>query len=118
MSFEQITIEVRPEFMSPKPVSPKQLKRDTILGKRKFEQSFAPESFEDERYGQPISNEFFQKNIGHSVVQVAAAGAIDDFRAMLDALFPAGKQPPESVGASDIIEWCEFYLKNKNLFNV
>jgi hypothetical protein len=56
--------------------------------------------------------------VGHSVVQVAAAGAIDDFRAMLDALFPAGKQPPESLGASEIIEWCEFYLKNKNLFNV
>jgi hypothetical protein len=112
MSFEQITIEVRPEFMSPKPVSPKRLKRESILGKRKYEHSFATESFEEERYGQQIDDQ------RHSVVQVAAAGAINDFRAMLDALFPAGKQIPESVGASDIIEWCEFYLKNKNLFNV
>ena len=118
MSFEQINMKERPEFMSPKPVSPKRSKRDSILGKRKYAEEFGQSSFEVERYGHPISNEFFQNNVGHTVVQVAAAGAIDDFRAMLDALFPVGKQIPERVGASEIIEWCEFYLKNKNLFNV
>lgn len=118
MSFEQINMKVRPEFKSPKPVSPKRSKRDSILGKRKYAEEFGQSSYEVERYGQPISNQFFQSNVGHSVVQVSAAGAIDDFRAMLDALFPIGKQIPESVGASEIIEWCEFYLKNKNLFNV
>jgi hypothetical protein len=118
MTSEQINIKLRPDFMTPKPVSPKRLRKESILGKRKYGHSFATESYEEERYGQQIDNQFFQNNVGHNVVQEAAAGAIDDFRAMLDALFPAGKQPPESLGASDIIEWCEFYLKNKNLFNV
>ena len=99
-------IMIRPDFMTPKPVSPKH--QQSVLGKRKYEEAF--ETCDDERYGQHIDGEFFHKNVGHGVLQAETDAAIDDFRAMLDTVL--------SHGPEDIIEWCEFYLKNKKLFNV
>ena len=99
------TTKVRPEFMTPIP----KMNLVSVLGKRKYEEAF--ETCDDERYGQHIDGEFFRENVGHGVLQVETDAAIDDFRAMLDAVF---SQP----GPVDIIEWCEFYLKNKNLFKV
>ena len=98
------TTKVRPAFMTPAP------NRNfvSVLGKRKYEEAF--ETCDDERYGQHIDGEFFRENIGHGVLHAETDAAIDDFRAMLDALV--------SHGPEDIVEWCEFYLKNKNLFNV
>ena len=107
--------KVRPEFMTPAPVSPKRnnnkfahLDGQTVLGKRKYEEAF--ETCDDERYGQHIDGEFFRENVGHGVLQAETDAAIDDFRALLEAAV--------SHGPEDIIEWCLFYLKNKNLFNV
>jgi hypothetical protein len=39
----------------------------SVLGKRKFGETFDIEIFEDERYGQHISSSFFQNAAGHSV---------------------------------------------------
>ena len=39
----------------------------SLLGKRKFCQSFDPTTFDDERYSQHISEEFFNTNVGHLV---------------------------------------------------
>ena len=39
----------------------------SVLGKRKFEDSFESDSYEIERYGQAISSGFFKQNIGHTV---------------------------------------------------
>ena len=48
----------------------------SILGKRKFNDAFHEKTFDDARYGQHISSDFFEavlpsgeKNVGHSVVQ-------------------------------------------------
>lgn len=105
--------KVRPEFMTPAPKRNNNkfayLDEQTVLGKRKYEEAF--ETCDDERYGQHIDGEFFRENVGHGVLHAETDAAIDDFRAMLDAVF---SQP----GPVDIIEWCEFYLKNKNLFKV
>jgi hypothetical protein len=63
--------EVRAPFMTPKPSSPKNNKKinyiPSVLGKRKFVESFDIETFDDERYGQHISSEFFQNSMGHNV---------------------------------------------------
>ena len=122
MNSEELNIkvaEIRPDFMTPKPVSPKRARANcvSILGKRKHGESFNSASFDEERYGQQIDNTFFQHNVGHSVVQEAATGAIGDFRIMMASLFHDGSKDSR-LGASEIIELCEFYLKNKNLFNV
>lgn len=39
----------------------------SLLGKRKFCQSFDPTTFDDERYSQHISDKFFNTNVGHLV---------------------------------------------------
>ena len=60
-------------FMSPKPLSPKRRSMEPCilvsgLGKRTFDDAFNQEDYEDERYNQHISYDFFHKNIGHNVV--------------------------------------------------
>jgi len=131
--------EVRPSFMEPKPVSPKRstlnklfgksnkffnqsnkffnqsnkfskpvLKRradeknniELVAGKRSYEEAF-PDSFEDERYNQHIASDFFTNNVGHSVVE--------------------GRRERDSESKYDpeeILQWCQYYLANRNLFNV
>jgi hypothetical protein len=81
-----------PDFFEPKPVSPKNKKTvlfsgnqdnikfhfheevkfviKSILGKRKLCDAFGFEySGDEERYGQIISDNFFNTNVGHNVVQ-------------------------------------------------
>jgi hypothetical protein len=43
----------------------------SILGKRKFDSSFGQEEYDTERYGQQISRNYFQSNIGHCVTEPA-----------------------------------------------
>lgn len=47
--------------------TPIQSSTPSVLGKRKFCQSFDPTTFDDERYSQHISEEFFNTNVGHLV---------------------------------------------------
>ena len=71
----------------------------SILGKRKFNHAFESESFDDDRYGQHITSDFFDKNVGHDVIQ--------------------SKQKTYTFEEEqEILQWCEYYLANKNLFNV
>ena len=37
----------------------------TVLEKRTFDKAFDTNTFDDERYGQHISSNYFDKNIGH-----------------------------------------------------
>jgi len=63
--------ELRAPFMTPKPSSPKNNRKinyiPSILGKRKFVESFDIETFDDERYGQHIGSAFFVNSVGHNV---------------------------------------------------
>lgn len=43
--------------------------RSSILGKRNFASSFGQEEYDTERYGQQISRDYFQTNIGHCVTE-------------------------------------------------
>jgi hypothetical protein len=36
--------------------------------KRKLNEAFGPGNHDDERYGQTIKNDYFEKNIGHNVI--------------------------------------------------
>ena len=111
-------LKERPAFMSPKAShdglkgspdglkgSPDGLKASPVpvstLGKRKFHDAFESETFDDSRYGQHISSDFFDKNVGHNSIQISEERKI----------FTLSQE-------KEILEWCEYYLANKNLFNV
>ena len=69
------------------------------IKKRKFDEAFASETFEDTRYGQHISAEFFVKNTAdQQVVSPSRTFTVQE--------------------ADEILEWCAYYLANRNLFNV
>jgi hypothetical protein len=60
-------LDTRTLFMSPKPVSPKRQLLST-QGKRKFQDSFETATFDDDRYGQHISSDFFKENIASGYI--------------------------------------------------
>jgi hypothetical protein len=41
----------------------------SILSKRNFDDAFNPSTYDDDRYRQHISNDFFKNNTGHGVLQ-------------------------------------------------
>jgi hypothetical protein len=90
----------RPPFMSPNPQSPKRNKNTfipSILSKRKFEDAFDMETFDDERYGQHITNDFFVKSHGHNVHYT-----------------PIYKNVVNSIhDVNELLEWSEKYLASK-----
>jgi hypothetical protein len=92
--------ELRAPFMSPKPSSPKNNKFiPSVLGKRKYDSSFDNETFDDERYGQRINNDYFEKSMGHGV-----------------HFEPIEKKLINSIYEVDeLLEWCEKYLASKKM---
>lgn len=69
----------------------------SILSKRKFEDAFDIETFDDERYGQHISNNFFYKSHGHDV-----------------HYSPINKNVVNSIhDVDELLGWCEKYLASK-----
>jgi hypothetical protein len=90
--------ERRPIFMSPKPVSPKRIPHVSALGKRRFQDAFDIAKFDDDRYGQHISSNFFEANVGHNSIQKE----VKTF---------SYKEEQE------ILQWCECYLASKKLVN-
>ena len=69
----------------------------SILGKRKFNNAFHEQTFDDSRYGQHIDINFFDKNVGHSVIERK-----DDVK-----IFSNKEE-------QDILQWCQNYLASKN----
>lgn len=56
-------LDIRTLFMSPKPVSQKRIPLVSTQGKRKFQGAFDETTFDDARYGQHISYDFFKTNM-------------------------------------------------------
>ena len=131
-------MNTRPEFMTPKPRFLKRASKvgaqvqeerniPSVLCKRKYGEEFG-DSFEDQRYNQHINEQFFQSNIGHGVVAPVLDPVsilntvIADFRQDLGSFLATTdkKEQPDSgkLDISDILEWCEYYMTNKPLFNV
>ena len=130
---------IRPGVMSPRSLSPATYQESETESesvsceKRNFSKAFNDEN-EEHRYGQKISETFFESNIGHCVVVVnekvqeddvkkradefqnATDNVIHDFNMDFSDKFKYKK--PEEIDVQEIIEWCEFYRKNRNLFNV
>ena len=69
----------------------------SILGKRKFNDAFEQKTFDDTRYGQHIDTNFFDKNIGHSVVERKDNVKIYSYQE-----------------EQEILQWCHNYLASKN----
>jgi len=103
--------------------------KTSILGKRNYNDAFGTDSYDDGRYGQHIGADFFETNVGHAppvysaqTLQAAADSVIIDFRTDLNSMMESlnrekvGEKSNENV--EDILSWCEYYLANKNLFNV
>ena len=69
----------------------------SILGKRKFNDAFHEKTFDDSRYGQHIDTYFFNKNVGHSVVERKDNVKIYSYQE-----------------EQEILQWCHNYLASKN----
>ena len=82
----------------------------SILGKRKFNDAFHEKTFDDSRYGQHISSDFFYKNIGHSVSQKQSSEKDIERKEVVKTFSYKEEQ--------EILDWCEYYRANRNLFNV
>lgn len=128
------TFGYNPGFFEPKPVSPKTQstdykptkskfvfgKRDSILGKRKADEAFGPDSYDEDRYGQNIPNDYFKNNIGHGVknepdtnlkTNVKFATSTDGTSADLyEGEDFEANLPPE---LKEALVWLEKYRENK-----
>jgi len=104
--------------MTPKPTSPK--RRHSMSGsKRNFSQAFEDDE-EEEHYGQKIGDKFFETNIGHSVVQSGHNSVTQSFTDSVieDFLGNEMLRYEEKYDVDELLEWCDFYRNNRNLFNV
>ena len=70
------------------------------LGKRKFTEAFGEEEFDDSRYGNHISSDYFEKGgIGHGVFQEE----------------PLTDDPELNKKIHETYLWCLEYLKTKQI---
>ena len=110
----------RPKFMTPKPVNVK-TEIPSILSKRKYEDAFDLENYDDERYGQHIDSDYFTHIVSNGVYQPepeqpksrcqeAADAAIADLnQAISPAKLLALGITCDSV--DEMVAWCELWLK-------
>ena len=127
----------RPDFMTPKPISSNEaLPLVSLLGKRTFSDAFEEE---EEHYGQKIGETFFETNIGHGVfsplqeqeqqeqeeeqgqkanIQQAVDSVIQDFRHDFNNSLRRERDCESKYDVEEILAWCDYYLNNRNLFNV
>ena len=122
--------DCRPSVLSPKSSSQVLQQGSEILTasceKRNFREAFNNEN-EEERYGQKVTDKFFETNIGHCVISVNEEDnkkivnntdtVIQGINVGSDDKFQY-KKPKETNDIQEIIDWCEFYRNNRNLFNV
>jgi hypothetical protein len=85
-------LDMRDLFMSPKLVSPKRTQIASTECKRKFPDAFKSETFDDDRYGQHISCDFFKTKLSSDNEE---------------------RKTFTSLQEKEILQWCEHYLANK-----
>lgn len=78
----------------------------SIPRKRKFNDAFYEQTFDDSRYGQHIDSDFFKTNIGHSVVEEQSLE--QEIRRKEYVKIVSNKEE------QDILQWCQSYLETKN----
>jgi hypothetical protein len=96
---------------------------ESQLGKRKYEDAFDVNNTDDARYDQHIGSDFFTIHVGHGVtnLQEATDNIITDFRKDLHSALPTMRRERDcesKYDVNEILAWCEYYLANKNVFNV
>ena len=134
-----------PKPTSPKPLKPLAVRQTSPLpselgtselGKRDFIIAFGDDA-EEQRYGQKIEGDFFATNVGHGVfspikaeqkppasgltaevLQAATDSVIQDFRADFAGILRRERDSESKYDVNELLEWCEYYCKNRNLFNV
>ena len=122
----------RPQFMSPKPYS--NFNHLIEKRKRKFSDAFIAGSVDDCRYNQHISADFFVTNgsdfteeikeIKEEIVEVKEVK--EEIKEKEEIVEKEVKEEIKEetvvvftvVEAQEILDWCAYYLANKNLFNV
>jgi hypothetical protein len=81
-------------------------KPNSILGKRKFNDAFDSNTFDDSRYGQHIDTDFFNKNIGHPVSQKQSSEKVIERKDNVKNYSYEEEQ--------EILQWCQNYLASKS----
>lgn len=91
----------------------------SILSKRNFDDAFYLSTYDDNRYGQHISDDFFKNNTGHDVLQEMNPMKSNENIKKDELNQERGKRDSETkYDPDELIQWCEYYLANRNLFNV
>ena len=126
----------RPQFMSPKPYS--NFNHLIEKRKRKFSDAFIAGSVDDCRYNQHISADFFVTNgsdfteeikeIKEEIEIIVEIKEIKEEKEEKEEIVEVKEVKEEIkeetvvvftvVEAQEILDWCAYYLANKNLFNV
>ena len=88
----------RPDFMSPRPRNYSDKPSESNSKKRTFDSAFGVDSLEDGRYGQHITVDFFENNIGHTTTNL---------RSVI-----------QNNNNNFEYDFVAYYQANKNLFNV
>ena len=135
---EYVAIDIpdRPDSMYPKPKIVKRTKNETqsatvdsSLVKRKYKDAFDDASFDDARYDQHIAIDFFETNIGHNVIQTPDISTIPrpqdrvqiNYNRYVTPVMPTLRRERDCESKyepEELMTWCEYYLANRNLFNV
>lgn len=125
----------RPQFMSPKPYS--NFNHLIEKRKRKFSDAFIAGSVDDCRYNQHISADFFVTNgsdFTEEIKEIKEEKEVEikeekeeivEVKEEIVEVKEVKEEIKEEtvvvftvVEAQEILDWCAYYLANKNLFNV
>ena len=95
--------------------SQKKKEKQSVLGKRKFNQAFDEYAYDDLRYGQHIGKDFFQNNYGNNCSnwQALEEGEIYEPKHIREAA-----NVNKELDVQEILSWCEYYLANRSLFKI
>jgi len=84
----------------------------SVLGKRKFNNAFSEDTYDDLRYGRHIDNAFFQNNYGSNCDnwQKLEEGEIYETEEIKEAI-----NIDAHLSVQEILSWLEKHLANKRL---
>ena len=95
----------------------KKCKRDnTSLGKRKFNDAFSENVYDELRYGQKIDDNFFKHNVGNNCSTWEEA--LEEGKIREDDMNIKKEDVTKKFDVEEILAWCEYYLANRNMFKI
>jgi hypothetical protein len=96
--------------------------RDLEIGnlrKRKYNEAFSENIYDESRYGQKIDDDFFKKNVGNNCYTWEEA--LEEGKMCEDDMDIKNKKKDvttKKFDVEEILAWFEYYLANRNIFKI